>query len=186
MQALWVCATRGEGHGMPCPYGRKKQLPKGQANKHRQISPGGNMPFIRGRYHMNPVVGHAMESAREAQAALQALEHAAKIGRGEVDGDDSPATAADAGKGASGPIHRVEIEAAELVPSHSGRAQKGFVARVHRRAPMAPNSSASLPGRGYPQSSGSVAPSGPETHVFTDHNDLMNFLSDEFKKDCND
>ena len=144
------------------------------------------MPFIRGRYHMNPVVGHAMESAREAEAALQALEHAAKIGRGEIDDDESPATAADAGKGASGPIHRVEIEAAELVPSHSGRAQKGFVARVHRRVQVAPNSSAPQPGRGYGQSSGIAQQSSPETHVFTDHNDLTNFLSDEFKKDCNE
>jgi hypothetical protein len=140
------------------------------------------MPFIRGRYHMNPVVGHAMESAREAEAALQALEHAAKIGRGEVDADDLPGNAADAGNGASGPIHRVEIEAAELVPSHSGRTQKGFVVRVHRRAQIAPNSSAALPGRGYSQSSASVAPSSPETHVFTDHNDLTKFLSDEFKR----
>ncbi len=30
------------------------------------------MPYIRGRYYMNPVVGDALEAAREAEAALQA------------------------------------------------------------------------------------------------------------------
>ena len=48
-----------------------------------------NMPYIRGRYYMNPVVGDALEAAREAEAALQALEHAAKVARGDT-GDDDP------------------------------------------------------------------------------------------------
>jgi hypothetical protein len=30
---------------------------------------------------MNPVVGDALEAAREAEAALQTLEHAAKVAR---------------------------------------------------------------------------------------------------------
>ena len=116
------------------------------------------MPYIRGRYYIDPVVGDALEAAREAEAALQALEHAAKVARGDTgEEDDAGAgsssangsyangsyasggsgvnSSADAyAKSAPGPIHRVEIEAAELVPAHSGRAQRGFVARIHRRA----------------------------------------------------
>ena len=128
------------------------------------------MPYIRGRYYMNPVVGDALEAAREAEAALQALEHPAKVARGDTgEGDDAGASSSSGGTGGSnaassgansnadayaksapGPIHRVEIEAAELVPSHSGRAQRGFVARIHRHANgNAANAPAqdSLPGR---------------------------------------
>ena len=116
------------------------------------------MPYIRGRYYMNPVVGDALEAAREAEAALQALEHAAKVARGDTGEEDDAGAGSSNGNGsyangssasggsgvnsnadayaksAPGPIHRVEIEAAELVPAHSGRAQRGFVARIHRRA----------------------------------------------------
>ncbi|MGB9242812.1 MAG: hypothetical protein WCC03_05620, partial [Candidatus Acidiferrales bacterium] len=110
------------------------------------------------------------------------------------------------------PIHRVEIEAAELVPAHSGRAQRGFVARIHRRANgNAANAPAqdSLPGRSNSPSSsiangsanasasssarnssmpdamrqGAMHPA-PETHVFSNHNDLTNFLHDQFAEDC--
>src|ERR1700722_20427826 len=55
-----------------------------------------NMPYIRGRYYMNPVVGDALEAAREAEAALQALEHAAKVARGDTGDED------DSGDGSSG------------------------------------------------------------------------------------
>jgi hypothetical protein len=90
------------------------------------------MPFIRGRYHINAIAGEALEAAREAEAALLALEHdAAQVGGEENEDDDGAGSASGADKG---PIHRVEIEAAELVPSHSGRAQRGFVAHVHREA----------------------------------------------------
>lgn len=148
------------------------------------------MPYVRGRYYMNPVMGDALEAAREAEAALQALEHASKVARGdtgeEEDAAGSPGnggatsdnTAASGGNAsrdntasAPGPIHRVEIEAAELVPSHSGRAQRGFVARLHRRASTG-------------NSSARPAPSAPETHVFADHHDLTNFLRDKFSNDC--
>ena len=145
------------------------------------------MPFIRGRYHMNPVVGHALESAREAEAALQLLEHAAKNGR-EPDDEEPGGNSAGAGRGAGqstgGPIHRVEIEAAELVPSHSGRAQKGFVARVHRRVASGADTSDGSCGRSFAPSAGSAPQSSAETHVFADHGDLTNFLKDEFKKDA--
>ena len=187
------------------------------------------MPYIRGRCYMNPVVGDALEAAREAEAALQALEHAAKVARGETgEEDDAGAgsssvigsgakSSSDAyAKSASGPIHRVEIEATELVPAHSGRAQRGFVARIHRRANgHAANAPAqdSLPGRSNSPSSsiangnanasaspfarnsssdsmrpdatrqGAMHPA-PETHVFSNHNDLTNFLHDQFAEDC--
>ena len=188
------------------------------------------MPYIRGRYYMNPVVGDALEAAREAEAALQALEHAAKVARGDTGEEDDAGASSSGGNGnasgssasgssansssdayaksAPGPIHRVEIEAAELVPAHSGRAQRGFVARIHRRAngnaanapaqdslPGRSNSpsssiangnasgSASPPARNSSSSQGAMHPA-PETHVFSNHNDLTNFLHDQFAEDC--
>ncbi len=140
--------------------------------------------------------------------ALLALEHeAAQVGgyRDDEEGDDSEEdSAADSGKG---PIHRVEIEAAQLVPSHTGRAQRGFVAHVHRGA-IRPDQS----GRGFVQSAangksvgsgdgprarfaslrspqaGQLPTAGnaarPETHVFTDRRDLVSFLRDAFAKSC--
>jgi hypothetical protein len=183
------------------------------------------MPYIRGRYYMNPVVGDALEAAREAEAALQALEHAAKVARGDT-GEDDPGSSNSSGSGngasgssnasgsdanssadayakaAPGPIHRVEIEAAELVPAHSGRAQRGFVARIHRRANGNAANAAGDAGvrtAGVPPAqspSGSNSPfasnsskqqsamrSAPETHVFSNHNDLTNFLHDQFAED---
>ncbi len=165
------------------------------------------MPFIRGRYHINAIAGEALEAAREAEAALLALEHEAGQADGQEDdggddGDQESVSGAD-----KGPIHRVEIEAAELVPAHSGRAQRGFVAHVHRE-PGQPEQG----GRGSVQSAangnsiGSGAGPGarfaslrspqaaqvltagnasrPETHVFADHHDLVDFLRDEFAKSC--
>ncbi|MGC2068585.1 MAG: hypothetical protein WA641_20315 [Candidatus Acidiferrales bacterium] len=168
------------------------------------------MPFIRGRYHINAIAGGALEAAREAEAALLALEHDAEEAGGDADieGDDE---APGSGKG---PIHRVEIEAAELVPAHSVRTQRGFVAHVHREGPASSTSpsatasryagatSGSGSGRGMTSQQGAAngfgslrspqpgqLPSGgyaarPETHVFSDHRDLVNFLRDEFAKQC--
>ncbi len=195
------------------------------------------MPYIRGRYYMNPVVGDALEAAREAEAALQALEHAAKVARGDTgEEDDASASSSSANgsnggnsssasgsgansnsdvyaKSAPGPIHRVEIEAAELVPAHSGRAQRGFVARIHRRAngnaasapaqsdagvrtagtstalanhempAQLPSNSSSPFARNSSSSQDAMHPA-PETHVFSNHNDLTNFLHDQFANDC--
>jgi hypothetical protein len=168
------------------------------------------MPFIRGRYHINAIAGEALEAAREAEAALLALEHDAEQAGGQADAKDEGGAPA-AGQG---PIHRVEIEAAELVLANSGRAQRGFVAHVHRQG-AAPSRSRSSGGSGYigdasgadsgyglasqpgaPNGFGSVRsrrpgqlPSGgyaarPETHVFADHRDLVNYLRDEFAKQC--
>jgi hypothetical protein len=94
------------------------------------------MPFIRGRYHINPVAGAALEAARDAEAALLALQHEAEEADPDAESiDDDFPDGNRLASSAPGPIHRVEIEAAELVPAHSGRAAKGFVARVHRAAP---------------------------------------------------
>lgn len=169
------------------------------------------MPFIRGRYHINAIAGEALEAAREAEAALLALEHDAEEAGGDADaeGDDEGGTA----ESEKGPIHRVEIEAAELVPAHSGRAQRGFVAHVHREGPTpsisqsavaSNNGGTSESGGGHGMASQQGAASGfgssrsqrpgqlpsggyaarPETHVFADHRDLVNFLRDEFAKQC--
>ena len=130
------------------------------------------MPFIRGRYHINPTMGDALEAAREAEAALLALEQQARQERDSGKDEESPdGESADSGSG-TGPIHRVEIEAAELVPSSSGRAARGFVARVHRQP-------ASVGGVRNPSSA-----TAPETHVFSDHRDLVNFLGDALTQDA--
>jgi hypothetical protein len=172
-------------------------------------------------------VGDALEAAREAEAALQALEHAAKVARGDTGEEDNAGASSSSGdaggsnangsgansnadayaKSAPGPIHRVEIEAAELVPSHSGRAQRGFVARIHRHAngnaanaaqdslsgrsnsPSSSiangnaNASASPFARNSSSSQGAMHPA-PETHVFSNHDDLTTFLHDQFAEDC--
>jgi hypothetical protein len=101
------------------------------------------MPFIRGRYHMNPVLGEALEAAREAEAALSELEQEA-----QQSGDASGTSDSDAADPARQPVHRVEIEAAEKVPSHTGHAKRGFVARVHRQ-PAGASGAADPDGDGY-------------------------------------
>jgi len=135
------------------------------------------MPFIRGRYHMNPIAGQALEAAREAEASRLAAtdqeSQSSSQDSGDGKGDGAEASADHV------PIHRVEIEAAEMVPSHSGRAERGFVARVHRQAPGHP----AAPAR-HGEFPSSVHASQPETHVFSDHQDLADFLHHEFAKDC--
>jgi hypothetical protein len=142
---------------------------------------GGNMPFINGRYHVNPIMGQALEAAREAEAALLALQQQASRDSSDSsadasgdDGDDSDDPSSADAAADTGPIHHVEIEATELVPSGSGRATRGFVAHVHRAAPSADN---------FSRSASRIAPP-PETHVFSDHGDLVNFLRDALAKDC--
>jgi hypothetical protein len=158
------------------------------------------MPFIRGRYHINPIAGQALEAARAAEDALAELEQDAHgvladsaDSQAGADSGDDDGEFGDASQGAgAGPIHRVEIEAAEMVPAHSGRAQRGFVAHVHREVGDEPTGSDAqlaqhaaplqvrTPGQ-YPSSA--YAPR-PETHVFADHRDLVSFLRDQFSKDC--
>ncbi|MGA8869805.1 MAG: hypothetical protein WB460_01615 [Candidatus Acidiferrales bacterium] len=138
------------------------------------------MPFIRGRYHINPTMGEALEAAREAEAALLALEQQARAQRasgsdsdGDGESDDGTESAAPAGPG-TGPVHRVEIEAAAVVPSHSGRAARGFVARVHRSGTAQSGTGSATRG---------ALTSAPETHVFSDHRDLVNFFGDALAKE---
>lgn len=165
------------------------------------------MPFIRGRFHINPIAGAALEAAREAEAALFALQQAAE----SAEEEDSPSRGV-----TKGPVHRVEIEAAEMVPASSGRASRGFVARVHRApAPtgtrgnsddqaddFADDSASSLRPSGIDYLSrvnnygGAGAPrlkdgsrraadaAPPATHVFADHRDLISFLRDLLATDC--
>ena len=143
------------------------------------------MPFIRGRYHINPIMGEALEAAREAEAAMR--EHQAHSS--SDDAEDQADGFADLHsrehaneQDAKGPIHRIEIEAAELVPSHSGRAARGYVARIHRH-PAGADYDAAAGARhfvsGSRGSNGAGHASPPETHVFCDHRDLVNFLHHE-------
>ena len=170
------------------------------------------MPFIRGRYHINPIAGEALEAAREAEAALVALEQAAQAGNdgdGERDGDGAE-QAKSSRATAKGPVHHIEIEAAGMVPAHSGRATHGFVARVHRTvvAHATPNfddpadgfadsptstwssrGGTSVPGLDFSRGGTGRGPKGSETtpaetHVFSDHRDLVAFLRDLLTNDC--
>lgn len=150
------------------------------------------MPFIRGRYHINPIAGAALEAAREAEEGLKARE-----GSVRAVGQHSSTDGHGAEQAVQGPIHRVEIEAAEVVPSHSGRGQRGFVARIHRASGVTePGGSstgdyafAASPAPASERSSGSASyRSGhegepAERHVFTNHQDLTDFLNGEFEKD---
>jgi hypothetical protein len=145
------------------------------------------MPFINGRYYVNPVMGQALEAAREAEAALAQLENRAR----QNDIEDAAGDEANDGFGGGSnggraainrgePIHRVEIEAAELVPAHSGHAARGYVARVHRR------NSTDARGAfddGSAAGKGAAGATHAETHVFADHRDLLGFLRDELAKD---
>jgi hypothetical protein len=159
------------------------------------------MPFIGGRYYANALAGHAIEAAREAEAALLALKQkGASNGKAhevsseyDANSDDrNPGDeSAEPGSQEKAPIHRIEIEAAELVPAHSGRAQRGFVARVHRDAGSSDGASnasgasggtrtplpGQLPSRGYAAK--------PETHVFAGHGDLLEYLKNELQPNGN-
>lgn len=147
------------------------------------------MPFIRGRYHINPIMGEALEAAREAEAALLALEQRAQNDRQQADqdADDASDDSSDSGDLPSGsrPIHRVEIEAAELVPSHSGRAARGFVARIHRQALPSSDSANPDSDGGFPLRPSTDAPASCDTHVFASHNDLIDFLRNQLAHDSN-
>ncbi|MGH9736012.1 MAG: hypothetical protein ACRD8A_15650 [Candidatus Acidiferrales bacterium] len=153
------------------------------------------MPFIRGRYYINPTYGAALEAAREAEDALSSAEQSGREGKSAT--TISGANSGDSKHGAQGPIHRVEIETTEVVPSHSGRAQRGFVARVHRASVTSGAAAKSGADQDFIDSltsggaqSPSVATQGrrvvtqaPETHVFADPRDLADFLQGEFEKD---
>jgi hypothetical protein len=130
------------------------------------------MPFIRGRYHINPIAGEALEAARAAEADSVARALDSRLGGwDEREHGDTER---------KGPIHHVEIEPAELVPAHSGRAARGFVVRIQRHPPQDGDGAADL----NDQAQDKAAPAQTETHAFTDHRDLVSFLRGEFAKDC--
>ena len=170
------------------------------------------MPFIRGRYHINPILGEALEAARDAEAALLALKQSGRRNGGSAPGYDSGYQSGDQSgndfgdsaadnatarnSAAKGPVHRVEIEAAEMVPSHSGRGQRGYAMRLHRLPP--PNSDA---GSGFGDDSNSNANSygsasrlplrnasstgsaQSDTHIFANPDDMLDFLRAELAED---
>jgi hypothetical protein len=113
------------------------------------------MPFIRGRYYANPTYGRAVEAAREAEDALRASQ-----GDSDV---EQPNSQDEAG---AGPLHRIEIEVAEMVPAQSGRATTGYVARVHR-------------GSGAKDGQAAIFRAPAEKRVFYDPAQLVSFLRDE-------
>lgn len=121
------------------------------------------MPFIRGRYYVNPIAGEALEAAREAEGALLAL-RASQDENEHAQGDGADATQAK-------PVRRIEIEMAELVPAHSGRSTKGYIARLHREDESQPDAG----------QDGTQA----EKRVFYDPGQLVNFLRDELAKNGN-
>jgi hypothetical protein len=137
------------------------------------------MPFIRGRYHVNPIMGEAVEAAREAEAArCGEPEHESRHADDQADGFASPHASDSSVRGR---VQRVEIEATELVPSHSGRVERGFVARLHRQPVAgAPGKSAGAASRGAGRRD---QPSHAETHVFADSGDLLNFLHHELARE---
>jgi hypothetical protein len=174
------------------------------ASCHVSFATGGNMPFIRGRYHINPIMGEALEAARDAEAALLALKQNARRNGSATPGYDfshqsGDESAADAGDYArtsavKGPVHRVEIEAAEMVPSHSGRGQRGYAMRLHRLPPpngdagydSASDANANSYGNASRFPSRYVAPAGAaqsDTHIFANPDDMLDFLRAELASD---
>jgi hypothetical protein len=164
------------------------------------------MPFIRGRYHINPIMGEALEAARDAEAALLAPKQNARRNGGATPGYDSnhqggDDSAADAGdyartSAAKGPVHRVEIEAAEMVPSHSGRGQRGYAMRLHRLPPPSSDAGSDFDdgsdsnANSYGSTSrfrwryaASAGAAQSDTRIFANPDDLLDFLRAELASD---
>lgn len=142
------------------------------------------MPFVRGRYYMNRVLGEALEDAREAEAALAALQAQQQDGNGVAASEKQ-------GK-EKGPIQRLEVETAEMVPAHSGRGEAGYVARVHRKGVVRRSAAedddddgfaAEESAQGQSNARRAGEPPQVETHVFNNHHDLVSFLRNELAKD---
>ena len=121
------------------------------------------MPFIRGRYYANPTYGRAVEAAREAEDALRASQ---ADGGADEQGNDADEAMNSQDESSAAPVQRIEIEVAEMVPAQSGRATKGYVARVHR-------------GSGAKDGQAAIFRGPAEKRVFYDPGQLVNFLRDE-------
>ena len=114
------------------------------------------MPVIHGRYYMNPAMGAAVERARAAEEAPAS----------EDDENGEPQRDEQGRFVAPGAVHHVEIEVAD----------GGYLARLHRQPP-GDHESGPAPS---PRDGG--LPPRPSSHVFTDHNDLVEFLRNELSK----
>jgi hypothetical protein len=161
------------------------------------------MPMINGRFYMNPGLGTALERARaQATAAPMARGGEIEIDHAAPDGNTAasePGTTAPSGRdeeqfaGPAHPVHRVEIEAA------NGK----FLAKLLRQhpGPAGANADASAAtggsGFGGDLGSGSMGHAGgaasvtrqaglatphEELHVFSHHQDLLNFLKQELER----
>jgi hypothetical protein len=114
------------------------------------------MPFVRGRFYANPIAGEAIEAAREVEDALASSQ--------DVGNSDEDGRAAQPG---TQPVRRIEIEIAELVPAHSGRATTGYVAHLDR-------------GNATESRADSYAgKTQTEKRVFYDQGQLLSFLKNE-------
>ena len=83
-----------------------------------------------------------------------------------------------------------------MVPSHSGRGQRGYAMRLHRLPPPPSDagagfdddsdSNANSYGSASRMPSRNASPAGAsqsDTHIFTNHNDLLDFLREELAND---
>jgi hypothetical protein len=144
------------------------------------------MPMIHGRYYINPAMGAALERARSLneenfpegdgegpRATRRDTEYDSdraprgRLARGHSDEHDS-----------GGSIHRIEIECAQLGHDGSG-SHRGYVAHLHRAPHLGADHVSARPG----QLPTGVFPPRPTAHVFTDHNDLADFLREELGND---
>ena len=145
---------------------------------------GEAMPYINGRYHINPIMGHALEAAREAESAIARAATACFTAIPPIRPAARPTTTraihailpAPAGPPARARSITSKLRRLRSFRNHAGRAVRGFVARVHRL----PADRAARPSSPSAPSAANTPP--PETHVFSDHRDLVNFLRDELAR----
>lgn len=162
------------------------------------------MPMINGRFYMNPGLGAALERARaqagtgiaapkEPNSDLNVNAAGGNAGTTASLPGAAPTAGADARQftGVTHPVHRVEIEAA------NGK----FLARLQRQKPGAavgiPHTAtdgdefgADLGGSSPARTGGAAlvtrqegdATPHAELHVFTHHQDLLNFLKQELER----
>ncbi len=148
------------------------------------------MPMVNGRFYMNPALGAGMEEARSQTGGGDLRE-----GSGEIEFGNAPGVGTGAGpQGANGPVHRVEIEAANggfmarLLRHPAGvQTADGFAPRGGAMALRADGNGDDVPAtRGggaavVTRQAGNGAPRG-ELHVFTHHQDLIDFLKRELTR----
>jgi hypothetical protein len=135
------------------------------------------MPFVRGRFYMNPAMGEALEEARaraeEGNAAHGSEEestgHDSSKGQ-ERDGHGRFRPGRHGEAPEPGPVHRMEIEHAE----------GGFVTRVHR----APQEGAHDAREAGDESGANRAMhcGNHSTHVFTNAHELAEFVREELSR----